>query len=65
MFDPKKMVNEENPEEEKKTNKRFSTPNRRDFLKGMAIGAGAVALSPIMTKKADAIDIDVFAFDIL
>lgn len=61
MFDPKKMVNEENPKEEKKVDKRFSTPNRRDFLKGMAIGAGAVALSPIMTRKADAIDIDVFA----
>lgn len=61
MFDPKKMVNEENPKEEKKPSKRFSTPNRRDFLKGVAIGAGAVALSPIMSKKADAIDIDVFA----
>ena len=61
MFDPKKMLNEEDPKEEKELIKKFSTPNRRDFLKGMAIGAGAIALSPIMSKKADAMDIDVFA----
>ena len=60
MIDPTKEKEKENAPEESKQNK-FSKPTRRDFLKGMAIGAGAVALSPIAAKKAEAIDIDVFA----
>jgi len=60
VIDPTKKKEKENTREESKQNK-FSKPTRRDFLKGVAIGAGAVALSPIAAKKADAIDIDVFA----
>jgi len=60
VIDPTKEKEKENTREESKQNK-FSKPTRRDFLKGVAIGAGAVALSPIAAKKADAIDVDVFA----
>ncbi len=59
MIDPTKEKEKENTREEAKN--KFSKPTRRDFLKGVAIGAGAVALSPIAAKRADAIDIDVFA----
>ncbi|MDM8543242.1 twin-arginine translocation signal domain-containing protein [Desulfococcaceae bacterium HSG9] len=61
MFDPNKKLHNDVPAEETAPEKKFRTPNRRDFLKGMAVGAGAVALSPIMPGQAKAVDIDVFA----
>lgn len=59
MIDPKKMKNKEDSQEGSEPMKKFSKPNRRDFLKGMAVGAGAIALSPVLTKQAEAIDVDV------
>jgi carbon-monoxide dehydrogenase iron sulfur subunit len=61
VFDPSKNVTKEAPEKESEFKKRLATPNRRDFLKGIAVGAGALALSPLVPKQSEAIDIDVFA----
>ena len=61
MFDPRKTLNKVTPKEETELKKRLSTPSRRDFLKGVALGAGAITLSPIVSTPAKAVDIDVFA----
>jgi len=61
VFDPRKTLNKVTPKEETELKKKLSTPSRRDFLKGMAIGAGAITLSPLVSKPAKAVDIDVFA----
>ncbi|MDM8524106.1 4Fe-4S dicluster domain-containing protein [Desulfococcaceae bacterium HSG8] len=61
MFDPNKKLHNDVPAEETAPEKKLRTPNRRDFLKGMAVGAGAVALAPLVTEQAKAVDIDVFA----
>ena len=53
MIDSKKRVKKETP--------KFSNPSRRDFVKGMAIGAGALALTPVLRRQAEAIDYDTFA----
>jgi len=60
VFDPKKLQNVSS-REDSQLKKKLTTPNRRDFLKGMAMGVGAVALSPLASKPARAVDIDVFA----
>jgi len=54
------MEKKENSKKEAEAEKRFSAPSRRDFIKGMAVGAGAVALSPLMARQAEAVNIDVF-----
>jgi Fe-S-cluster-containing hydrogenase component 2 len=61
MFDPNEKVQNESSKEKQERKKKMIAPNRRDFLKGMAAGAGAVALSPLLSKPAEAVDIDVFA----
>ena len=53
MIGPKKMV--------KKEIAKPSHPSRRDFVKGMAVGAGALALSPLLRRQAEAIDFDTYA----
>jgi Fe-S-cluster-containing hydrogenase component 2 len=52
MIDSKKKAKKETP--------KLSNPTRRDFVKGVAIGAGAVALSPLLRKQAEAIDFETF-----
>ena len=61
MIDPKKMLKGETPEKESKLKEKLSNPTRRDFVKGVAVGAGALALSPLLLRQAEGIDIDVFA----
>lgn len=61
MFDPSRKEKSKGTEGEGELQKKLRTPSRRDFLKGMAVGAGAAALSPLMPKKSGAVDIDVFA----
>lgn len=61
MFDPNKKSHNETPTDKTEGKKKFTTPSRRDFLKGMAAGAGVAALSPLVSKQAKAVDIDVFA----
>lgn len=60
MIDPMKMMDNDVSEDETAREKKLKTPNRRDFLKGMAMGAGAVALTPLLADRAKAVDIDVF-----
>ncbi len=57
MIDPRKK----GKKEESEPRERISNPTRRDFVKGMAVGAGALALSPLLRGRAEAIDFDVFA----
>ncbi|UCF73373.1 MAG: twin-arginine translocation signal domain-containing protein [Deltaproteobacteria bacterium] len=57
MIDPKKM----GKKEESDLKEKITNPTRRDFVKGMAIGAGALALSPLLRSRAEAIDYDNFA----
>lgn len=52
MIDSKKKT--------KKETSKLSAPTRRDFVKGMAIGAGALALSPLLSRQAEAIDFETF-----
>ena len=61
MFDPNKKPQQEAIPEKTELKEKFKTPSRRDFLKGIAAGAGAAALSPLVAGKAKAVDIDVFA----
>ena len=61
MFDPHKKTYKGSPKEETELKKKLTTPNRRDFLKGMAVSAGAITLSPLIPKQAKAVDMDVFA----
>jgi carbon-monoxide dehydrogenase iron sulfur subunit len=61
VFDPKEMQKKDSLAENSNPEKGPSNPSRRDVLRGMALGAGAVALSSIVSRKAEAIDIDVFA----
>jgi carbon-monoxide dehydrogenase iron sulfur subunit len=56
VFDPSEIEKKEASKEEK-----ASTPSRRDFLKGMAIGAGGLAVSSLLARQAGAIDLDVVA----
>jgi len=61
VIDPRKKQKKETPEEEAKLGQRILTPTRRDFLKGIAVGAGGLALSPLVaTKTTEAIDLDYF-----
>jgi len=61
VLDPKEKEKKETPEEESELIQRISAPTRRDFLKGLAIGAGGLALSSLMTKDTtEAIDLDYF-----
>jgi Fe-S-cluster-containing hydrogenase component 2 len=61
VLDPKEKEKKETPEEESALVQRISAPTRRDFLKGLAIGAGGLALSSVLTKETtEAIDLDYF-----
>ena len=61
MIDPREKQKKETPEEESKLGHRILTPTRRDFLKGLAIGAGGLALAPMLPKgTSEAIDLDYF-----
>lgn len=61
MLDPKEKEKKETPEEESEVAQRISAPTRRDFLKGLAIGAGGLALSSVLAKETtEAIDLDYF-----
>jgi Fe-S-cluster-containing hydrogenase component 2 len=60
VFDPKEKEKKEIQEEPELT-QRISTPTRRDFLKGLAIGAGGLALGSLMTREtSEAIDLEYF-----
>jgi Fe-S-cluster-containing hydrogenase component 2 len=61
VFDPNKKPQNDTTTEKTELKDKFKTPSRRDFLKGIAAGAGAAALSPLVARKAKAVDIDVFA----
>ncbi|MGD9037666.1 MAG: twin-arginine translocation signal domain-containing protein, partial [Syntrophobacterales bacterium] len=60
MIDPLKMMGNDNSADEKVQKEKLKTSNRRDFLKGMAMGAGVVAITPLLSNQARAVDIDVF-----
>ena len=61
MSDLKEKEKKEIQEEESDLIQRFKSPTRRDFLKGLAIGAGGLALAPMLPKgTSEAIDLDVF-----
>ena len=61
MFDPKDVTGKKANEEKPQPKDDIRTPSRRDFLKGMAIGAGGIALGSMISKHAEAVDIDTFA----
>ena len=61
MFDPNQKFQKESSKEEPESKQEMPGPSRRKFLKGVAVGAGAAALSPLLRKHAEAVDIDVFA----
>jgi len=64
VLDLKKMAKKETPEEGSELGKRISAPTRRDFLKGLAIGAGGLALSSLLVKETtEAIDLDYFPLE--
>ena len=61
MSDLKEKEKKEIQEEGSDLLQRFKNPTRRDFLKGLAIGAGGVALAPLLPKgTTEAIDLDYF-----
>jgi Fe-S-cluster-containing hydrogenase component 2 len=61
VFDPKEKEKKEIQEEESDLIQRLKTPTRRDFLKGLAIGVGGLALAPLIPKgTTEAIDLDYF-----
>jgi Fe-S-cluster-containing hydrogenase component 2 len=60
VIDPLKMMGNDNSADEKVQKEKLKTSNRRDFLKGMAMGAGVVAMTPLLSNQARAVDIDVF-----
>ncbi len=61
MSDLKEKEKKEIQEEGSDLLQRFKTPTRRDFLKGLAIGAGGLALAPLLPKgTSEAIDLDYF-----
>lgn len=61
MFDPRKLVKKEAQKEKSELDETVSTPSRRDFLRGMAIGAGGLALGSVIARQAEAVDIGTFA----
>ena len=61
VFDPNQKLQKESSKQESERKQKMERPSRRNFLKGMAVGAGAVALSPLLREPAEAVDIDVFA----
>ena len=61
MLNRKEKKKKETPEEESELSQKDVNPSRRKFLKGMAVGAGGLALgSLVATKKSEAIDLDYF-----
>ena len=60
MFDPKKIPIAQGNRETSDASKDVPTASRRDFLKGMAVGAGTMALGSLTSRQADAVDIDTF-----
>jgi carbon-monoxide dehydrogenase iron sulfur subunit len=61
VLDLKEKKKKETPEEESELSQRILAPTRRNFLKGLAVGAGGLALgSLVSTKTSEAQDIDYF-----
>jgi Fe-S-cluster-containing hydrogenase component 2 len=61
VSDLKEKEKKEIQEEESDLIQRFKNPTRRDFLKGLAIGAGGLALAPMIPKgTTEAVDLDYF-----
>jgi Fe-S-cluster-containing hydrogenase component 2 len=53
-------VSDSKEKKETRKKERVPTPSRRDFLKGMAIGAGGLAMGSLLARQAEAIDIETF-----